>query len=240
MFNADNLVIKQPLRRLGRLKFAGSRLITAARYLSGWVFPTLKELYRKPGGSYPITIQPGGHLLLARLPAEYHVIDTLHGETVNVCPLAPGGEWYDNRYALSACGKFIINEERGLIRVREVGTGTVVWERSLNRATLADIRPLHNGKQWAFHISPINQHGEPRRPKTIETWDWPLGAEPRSLLSHQVLTFGITVSNTGLIAFPGFNATPARVFDPESGMTVGEIVPPSGKSRLRLCALGIR
>lgn len=228
MFNADNLVTKQRLRRLGRLKFSGSQLITAARYLSGWAFPALKELYRKPGLSYPITIQPGGHLLLARLPSEYHVIDTLHGDIVNVCPLAPGGERYDNRYALSACGQFIISEERGVIRVREVGTGTVVWERSLDRATLADIWPLHNGKQWAFHISPIHQDGEARRPTTIETWDWPLGAEPRSVFSHQSLEFGITVSNTGLIAFPGFKATPARVFDLESGMAVAEIAPPAG------------
>jgi hypothetical protein len=228
MFNADDLVTKQPLRGLERLKFAESRLITAARYLSGWAFPTLKELYRKPGRSYPITLQPGGHLLLARLPAEYQVIDTLHGDTVNVCPVAPGLERDDNRYALSECGKFIINEERGVIRVREVGTGTVVWERRLDRATLANIWPLYNGKQWAFHISPIHQDGEARGPTTIETWDWPLGAEPRSVFSRQSLTLGITVSNTGLIAFPGFKANPVRVFDHQSGMAVGEIVPPPG------------
>jgi hypothetical protein len=42
------------------------------------------------------------------------------------------------------------------------------------------------------------------------------------------MTYGITVSSTGLIAFPSFRATPARIFDLESGMMVRAVAPPSG------------
>lgn len=228
MFNADAVVIKQPLNGMSTLKFVGSRLITTARYLSGWAFPQLSELYRIRANSNPIAVQTAGHYLLSRWLHEYRVINIADGEVVNVCPVAQDLTRRDGKYALSSCGRFLIVGEGEAIRVREIETGRAVWERKLERAELEGIWPLHNGTQWAFHVNPIYQSDGARKPASIEVWDWPLGSQPKAVLHRDYVPFGSTVSNTGLIAFAGFSSNPIGVFDLVSGRAVREFPPPAG------------
>lgn len=230
MFNANAVVIKQPLKMMSTLRFAGSRLITDARYVSGWSFPRLGELYRRRAHSSPLAIQPAGQLLLSRLGNEYQVLDTTHGELVSVCPVEGDPTRLPGRQALSACGRFVILGERRAIRVREMGSGRVVWQREIESAELAEIWPLHGGTRWAFCIAPIHQGGNRPIPMSIEVWDWPLGSQPRSILERDSVDVGTSVSDTGLIAFPGFRSRPIGIFDLESGRVVREFEPPEGNA----------
>ena len=225
MFNADAVVIKQPLNGMSAVRFVGSRLITRARYLSSWSVPQLGEGWRIRGNSDPIKVQPAGRLLLSRVRHEYQIIDATDGKIVGVCPIAQDGTRDSGNYALSACGRFIIVGERGAIRVREVDTGSIVWERKLERAELRQIWPLRSGSRWAFHISWINQ-GDETPPPCIELWDWPFGSQPRSVLPWDV-RYGATVSDSGLIAVPGFGSTPISIYDLESGRLVREFPAPA-------------
>jgi hypothetical protein len=225
MFNADLIAIKQPLRGMSALKFVGSRLITKARYLSAWTVPELHEVWRIRGNSDPITIASTGQLILSRLRHEYQVVDITSGEIVGVCPNA--APRYDGQFALSRCGRFIIAGEQDAIRVREVGSGSVVWERKLEQEELRELCPLQRGARWAFCIKPIYQFGDVERPTVIEVWDWPLGSQPRSV-RQQDFPFASRVSEPGLIALPGYRDKPIRVLDLESGRVVREFSPPKG------------
>ncbi len=228
MFNADNAVIKKPLAGMSALKFVGSRLITGGRYLSGWTFPQLSEVWRIRGRPVRITVQPAGHLLLSRFRHEYRLSDIRQGEIASVCPVAEPLTSYDGTCALSACGRYIIAGEPGAIRVRETGTGSVVWERKLERTELCEIWPLDSGAQWAFCVGPVVQDVERPIPTSFEVWDWPFGSQPRSVLDRQSMPFGCSVSDAGLIAFPGFHSKPIGIFDLQSGSLVREFPPPAG------------
>ena len=165
MFNADAVVIRKPLGVMPALKFVGSRLITRARYLSGWTFPQLDEVWRIRARYSAITVQPAGQLLLSRWLQEYQVRDIEHGELVSVCSVPAD---LTATCALSACGRFIIAGESSAIRVREAGSGSIVWERELERAQLRHIWPLRGGAQWAFCVDPVAHDVERPMPTSFE------------------------------------------------------------------------
>jgi hypothetical protein len=228
MFNADAIVIKQPQHSMSQLKFVGSRLITTARYLSGWTYPVLNELYRLPVRSYPIAIQPGGgQLLLAHTGRQYELIDTVHGDVVSVCPVTHDLGGILNRYSLSACGGFIIDGVHNAVRVLDLATGAVAWERTFEGLEFAGMWPLRGGSQWALCLGP-KPPVEPHKPARIEIWDWPFGAKPRTVVVRDYLPLGNTISDAGLMASPGFGAKPARIFDIETGGAVQEFAAPLG------------
>jgi hypothetical protein len=228
MFNADAIVIKRPLHSMCQLKFVGSRLITTARYLSGWTYPVLNELYRLPVRSYPIAIQPGGgQLLLAHTGRQYELIDTVHGDVVGACPFTQDIGGFTSSYALSACGGFMIGGAPHAIRVLDLAAGAVVWQRTLEEVQLRGIWPLRGGSQWAFGLGPLPPV-EPHEPMHIEVWNWPFGSQPRSVVQSKHISFGSTLSDAGLMALPGIGAQPARVFDVETGKAVSEFAPPLG------------
>jgi uncharacterized protein YwqG len=228
MLNADLIVTRKTLRAVSALRFVGSRLITRARYLSGWSLPDLSEVWRIRGRCSAITVQPAGHLLLSRSVQGYQVTEIADGEVVSVCHVAEDRTRFLETFALSACGRFIIAGERGAVRVREASTGKIVWERKLERSDLEAIWPLHSGAQWALCIRPIRQYGEKRIPTTVEVWDWPLGTQPRSILERDAMSSLCTVNDAGMVAFPGSRSNPIRIFDLESGSAVQEFAPPAG------------
>lgn len=228
MFNADAVVIKQPLNGISSLKFVGSRLITKGRYFSAWSVPQLDEGWRIGKSFDPLAIPTTDGLLLSRWRHEYQIVDLANGEIVGACSVPEELTSREGKYALSACGHFIISGELGAIRVREVGTGNVVWERKLERAELRGIWPLRNGTQWAFCVNPMFQ-GNETPPTRVEVWDWPFGSQPRSTLERNV-PFNSTVSDSGLIAFPGYGSKHITIFNLESGRLVREFPAPAGNS----------
>lgn len=226
MLNADLIVTRKTLRSVTALRFVGSRLITRARYLSGWSFPDLSEIWRIRGRCSEITVQPAGQLLLSRSVHGYQVTDIADGDVVSVCHVAEDRTRFLERFALSACGQFIIAGERGAIRVRETATGRIVWERKLERSDLQAIWSLHSGAQWAFCIDPNLRFGDKKIPTFVEVWDWPFGAQPRSILERDAISSLCTVNDAGLVAFPAYRSNPIRIVDLESGRAVQEFAPP--------------
>ncbi len=227
MFNADGLITKRTLRGGAHVAFFESGLITLSRYLSIWDMDGSRQFFRVAGNVHSFPRSRAGNQMLLKLKHEYRLIDLTGGTVVKSCGVpAELAEWH-NCYAVSACGQFIINGERNLVRVRAIDTGRIVWERALDRAELRSIQVIREGEYWALSISPIPQFNEPNRPSAIEVWKWPFGAHPSSVMERNYFDFGTSISNDGLVAFPGYAQKPVEVFDLKDCNKVMELTSPA-------------
>jgi len=166
-----------------------ARIITADRYVSGWDVDTLGRIFRtRPLPDLRgLAFQPNGELMLSMHgTGHYALMESRTGAVVATCGDAHHFLTSGGSFALSACGRFVIECHRQLLQVREIATNAVVWSR---HADLRRIEPLKHGEQWALFFE-----------RRIEVWSWPFAQAPVRAIA--VPGFGYLVSASGtLVAY---------------------------------------
>ena len=179
--------ISRRIRGVYRAAFSSdeTRIITVDRYVSGWDASTLRRIFRvRPLLELSgLELQPDGELMLSRhRTGHYALMEARTGVVVATC--GEGRRFVsDTQFALSACGRFVIEAAWGRLDVREISTNEVRWSRPCN---VRRIQSLQEGQQWALFFD-----------KAIEVWSWPFGQTP--VRTIPLPGFSYTVSACGTL-----------------------------------------
>jgi hypothetical protein len=212
-------IIHRELRGMREAVFAvdGTQLVTVARYVSGWSWPDLTELYRvRPPSFSHMVWHPGGRLGLA-CGEHCELIDLATGTTQAVMP----GSARDAQ-AVSACGRFVMTGDAELLRVRDLSNAAVVWERNFGDGSVEKVVPLEGGVRWAVLIN----RGLERGVWQIELWQWPFGGAPLEQFELPYFMCYRAVAAGSLLAFEA--SPPVPILDLSVGRLVQEIEGPDG------------
>lgn len=158
-------------------------LIAGTSHICCFTLPTLERAFKVRPLNQPhgFRVQPAGSAIVcAGAQTRFALLDGATGETLATCDGEP--IHVDAKFALSACGRFVIYAYRDRLRVREFATGELGWERQFVDGWVRDIRPIADGDEWLLSVCKREKGANSRTLSRLEIWTWPFGPEPRRIL----------------------------------------------------------
>jgi hypothetical protein len=199
-------VVAHPFKDPYPLRFSGDgrMLIAGTSQVCGFRLPSLERTFqvrplKQPHG---FCVQPaGGALVCVSGQGSFALLDGATGATLGTCDDEP--IYRDPKFALSACGRFVIYAWRDRLRVREFATGQLSWERRFVDGWIADIQPVADGHGWMLSVYTRNQT-DPNAATffRLEFWSWPFASEPQRVFEPGAAVDAV-VSRGGRIATLG-------------------------------------
>lgn len=211
------MIVTRRLKACEGARFTGDgrAVIAGVSTVSAWSVPALEPLWKARPLAQPrgFATQFGGpNVLCANDRSKFALLDGETGETIAVCN--DKGYVIDPVFALSACGAYAIYALGDRLRVREIRTNRLAWERRWDRGRARSIQPLQDGTAWMIHV--VGDNDGPTR-RQFEIWTWPFGAAPAHVLTPEIDVLEGKVSRGGKIVVKGHvkpGASAFQVFAP--------------------------